>query len=60
MADMYIAIGIRWSVMQHEFGAALANLADFLIEVLLLPGLEHDRFTPGKIAAHGKRRVGQV
>ena len=60
MADMYIAVGIGGAIVQHELGAAVANFANFLVEVFLLPGLEHDGLAFGEVAAHGKRRIRQV
>ena len=60
VADMYIAIGIRRAVMQHKFGAAFADFADFLVKIFFLPGFEHDGLALGEIATHGKRRIRQV
>jgi hypothetical protein len=60
MADVYITVGVRRPVMQYEFGTTLANFANFLVEVLLLPCLDHGGLALGEVATHGKRRIGQV
>ena len=46
--------------MQHKFWAASADFPDFLVEILFLPGFEHEGLAFGEIAAHGKGRVRQV
>ncbi len=60
MAEVNIAIGIGRAVVQHEARAAFGGGADFVVQLLFLPGLDPARFTLGQVAPHGKGRVGHV
>jgi hypothetical protein len=60
VADVNVAVGVGRAVVQHEAGASLRGLADPLVELALLPGGDPLRFAPGQVAAHRKRRVGEV
>ena len=60
MADMNVAVGVRRAVVQHKGWAALTGFADFLIQTVLPPLLQHLRFALGEVAAHRKIGVGQV
>lgn len=60
MANMNIAIGIRWAVMQYKFRPAFARRTNALIELAFLPVLEHQRFAFRQITAHRERRVGEI
>src|SRR5215475_5576415 len=55
-ADMDIAIGVGWAVMQHEFDAALGNFAQPLIKLDLLPALKDFRLALRQPCAH--REIG--
>ena len=58
VANMNIAIGIGWAVVQNKLGAAFCSLTDFLIKFFFLPNFKHARFTLGKIATHRERSIG--
>ena len=57
MTDVDVAVGIGRAVVQDEFRAAFADLAQFLIAFLLIPAFEPLRLAFGKVAAHGERGV---
>jgi hypothetical protein len=60
VANMYIPIRIGRPIVQHEFWATFANPSYPLIEILILPRLEHEGLASGKIATHGKPRIRKV
>ena len=60
MADMQFAVGVRRAVMQHKQRLAVACHAQLFVQALLGPALGPSGFALGQIAAHRKRRVGQV
>ena len=60
MADVNIAVGIGWAIMQHELGAPGAGRADRVIEVVRLPLRQALRFPLGQVAAHREGGVGQI
>ena len=60
MADVDVAIGVRRTVVQDKFRPALGGGANLLVQPPLLPVLDPFRFALGEIAAHGKRRVGEI
>ena len=37
MADVYVAIGVRWAIVQNEFRLTLTGLAYALIELFIRP-----------------------
>jgi hypothetical protein len=51
-ADMDVAVGIGWAVMQHELVAALRALAQLLVEADLVPALENFRLALRQAGAH--------
>ncbi len=60
MAQVQVAVGVGRAVVQDELGPAGRSLADFLIELALLPVGDPFGFALGEIAAHREGRVGQV
>ena len=60
VADVQLAVGIRWAVMQHEQRRAVARHAQSLVQATFVPLLHPPRLALGQIAAHGEGRVGQV
>ena len=59
-ADMDIAVGVRRPVVQHEFRAALAALAQRAIQILARPASENLRLLLRQTAAHRKIRLRQI
>ena len=59
-ADVDIAVGVRRPVVQHEFGAALAALAQRAIQILARPASQNLRLLLRQTAAHGKIRLRQI
>ena len=55
VADVDVAVGIRWAVVQDEFRTAGGFFTQFLVAVLFLPLFDPAGFALGKVAAHGKR-----
>ena len=60
MADVDVAVGVGRAVVQDELRPAVAGCADFAVKPSFLPALDPLRLAPGKVAAHGERRVGKV
>ena len=60
VADVQLAVGVRRTVVQHEQRRAAARDAQLLVDALLVPALDPARLALGQVAAHRKRRVGQV
>ncbi len=58
--DVNAAVGVGWSVVQDELGRAGARLAQTPIDALFLPLAHPIRLALRQVAAHRKRRVGQV
>ena len=54
------AVGERRAVMEGEQGLALVLLQQLVIEVDLLPVLQHIRLALGKASPHGKAALGHV
>ena len=46
--------------MQNELGLALVVLHELVVQVVVVPILEHDRFLLGQAGAHLKQGLGQV
>ena len=59
-ADVDRTVRIRRTVVQHEARPAAARDAQRLVHFALLPILDPAGLAPGEIAAHGKRRVGEI
>ena len=59
-ADMDVAIGVRRSVMQHELGPAGGNRLFLVIDLFLLPVLEHLRLPFRQIRPHWELRLRQI
>ena len=60
MAEMNVAVGIGWAVMQDEFRTAFGCGSNALVALLRLPLRQHQRLALGQIAAHGERGVGEI
>src|SRR5690606_20992325 len=60
MAQMNIAICVRWTIVQDEFGTALGGGADLFVDFAFLPLLDPLRFALGKIATHRESGIGHV
>ena len=54
MADMDVAVGIGWTVMQHVFRPAAGGFAQFPVEVEFLPAADKVRFHLGQPGPHRK------
>ena len=59
VADMDVAVGVGRAVMQHEFGAAGSALAQFSVEVDLVPVFEDFRLALRQAGAHREFRLRQ-
>ena len=55
-----IAVGIRRAIVQDELRFALVVLHELVVQVVVVPILEHDRFLLGQAGAHLKQGLGQV
>ena len=55
-----IAVGIRRAVVQDELRFALVVLHELVVQVVVVPILEHDRFLLGQAGAHLKQGLGQI
>ena len=53
-ADVDVAVGIGWPIMQHERGPALGAFTLALIELGFLPALDQLRFALGQARLHRK------
>ena len=60
VAHVQRAVGERRAVMEGEQGLALVLLQQLVIEVDLLPVLQHVRLALGQAGAHGKAALGHV
>ena len=60
VTQVNIAVRIRWAVMQDELRTAFSRLADFFVNLFILPLLDPLRLALGEIAAHRERRIGHV
>ena len=60
MANVNVAIGIGWAVVQHKLRLASLGLANGFVQVFLAPLFNPVRFPRGQVAAHGEGCVGQV
>ena len=58
--EMNIAIGIRWTIVQHVLGTPASDLAHALVQVHVLPGLQQLRFTVGQVGFHRETGAWQV
>src|SRR5262249_31360082 len=59
VADMDVAVGVGWAVVQDEFVAALRGLAQFPVEPKLLPAREQFGLLLRQASAHREARLGQ-
>ena len=53
-------LGIRRAVVQDELRFALVVLHELVVQVVVVPILEHDRFLLGQAGAHLKQGLGQI
>ena len=60
VAHMQRAVGERRAVVQGEQGLALVLLQQLVVEVDLLPVLQHVRLALGQAGTHGKAALGHV
>ena len=60
MAHVQAAVGERRAVMQGEAGLALVLLQQLVVEVHVLPALEHFRLPLGQARPHGEVGLGQI
>src|SRR5690606_22876568 len=60
VTNMNAAVGIGRAIVEHENIAALARLAQTLVEIQLLPLLNPARLALGQIAAHGEVSFWQI
>ena len=60
VAHVQHAIGVGRAVVQHEQRRAAARDAQALVQAAVVPVLDPARLALGQVAAHRKRRVGQV
>ena len=60
MADVDRAIGVRRAVMQNELRPTGADLANFLIQLIVVPFFQHLRFALRQIGFHRKLGLGEV
>ena len=59
MADMDVAVGIGRAVVQHEARTALLDLAQALVELVLVPALQELRLALRQAGPHGELGLGQ-
>ena len=59
VADMEVAVGVGWTVVQDEFRPPLALGAQPVVEAHLGPPLQQLRLLLGQAGAHGKVGLGQ-
>ena len=59
MANMHVAIGVWRAIMQDELFAPTAAIAQFRVEILLLPACENARLLLRKASLHRKVCFGQ-
>ena len=59
-ADVDIAVGVRRPVVEHEFWAALAALAQLCVQVLARPTRQNFRLLLRQARAHGKVGLWQI
>ena len=59
VADVNVAVGVGRSIVQNVTRAALARVADFLVQVVILPVLQTLGLALREIAAHREFGVGQ-
>ena len=55
-----IAVGIRRAVVQDELRLALVVLHELIVQVVVVPILQHDRLLLGQAGTHFKQGLGQV
>ena len=60
VADVNFAVGVGRAVVQHKLRCAQAHIAQLFVNAFVFPGLDPARLALGQVAAHRKRRVGQV
>ena len=60
MADVNLAIGIGWAIVQDEGRAALLAATNLGVEVLILPAGDLLGFPLRQIAFHREGRFGEV
>ena len=60
VADVDLAVGVRWAIVQHKLRPALAHIAQLFVNAFVFPSLDPARLAFGQVAAHRERRVGQV
>ena len=60
MTDMDLAVGIRRAIVQHKLFCTAARDAQLFVNAFVFPFLGPARLALGQVAAHRKRRVGQV
>ena len=59
-AHVDIAVCIRRAVVQNELGLALIVLHELVVQVVVVPILEHDRFLLGQAGTHLEQGLGQI
>ena len=60
MTDMNLTVGVGRAIMKDKFRPAGRGLANHLIEVHLLPLLEHQRLTVGQVSLHRESGLGEI
>ena len=60
VADMNIAIGVGWPVVQYELRSVLSQLAQFGVQVDVVPVFQRFRLPTGKIRLHREPCLGQI
>ena len=59
-AHVDVAVCIRRAVMQDELRLALVVLHELIVQVVVVPILEHDRLLFGQTGTHLKQSLGQI
>ena len=57
---MDAAVGVRRAVVQHKAGLALVMLHQLVVQVVLVPVLQHDGLFLGQAGTHFKQGLGQM
>src|SRR5262249_55383136 len=60
VADMDVAIGVGWAIVQHKLGPAGERATHALVESLLLPPLHPLRLAASEVTLHRKSGVGEI
>ena len=59
-AHVDVAVCIRRAVVQDKLGLAVVVLDEVVVQVVVLPVLEHDRLLFGQTGTHLKQSLGQI